>query len=171
MVEIDKKLYQEIKDYCKLNDLVIKDFVNKLLKKAFTVEKYGEKPFSTNEVVSVPYIPTLEVTLEGPADLPPITNEKIIERYTKPIEGMSKENYSKFYSEIPLDESWEEKLDENIKNGSVIMAPYIVETNCPTIVVNHSKKEETSKTTDTSSSTEEKEEMKPIKKSKKRKLN
>ena len=46
MVEIDKKLYQEIKDYCKLNDLVIKDFVNKLLRKALTVEKYGDKPFS-----------------------------------------------------------------------------------------------------------------------------
>ena len=47
MVEIDKKLYNDIKDYCKLNDLVIKDFINKLLKSAFTIEKYGATPFSS----------------------------------------------------------------------------------------------------------------------------
>lgn len=86
MVEIEQKLYNDIKQYCKLNGLVIKDFVNKLLKKAFTVEKYGEKPFSANEVVSAPYIPTVEVTLEEPADLPPITNEKVIEKFAKPTE-------------------------------------------------------------------------------------
>lgn len=160
MVEIEQKLYNDIKQYCKLNGLVIKDFVNKLLKKAFTVEKYGEKPFSANEVVSTPYIPTLEVTFEEPANLPPITNEKILEKYRKPIEG-------DYYSTIPVDESWEEKLDENIKNGSVIMSPYIVETNGHMIVVNHSKKEEISETANTMSSTEEKEK---IKKSKKRKL-
>ena len=50
MVEIDKRLYQEIKDYCKLNNLVIKDFVNKLLKKAFIIEKYGDRPFSENNI-------------------------------------------------------------------------------------------------------------------------
>lgn len=162
MIELDKKLHKDIKEYCQLNGLVMKDFVNKLLKKAFMVEKYGDKPFSSNNVVSMPYVPTLEVTIEEPANLPPITNEKILEKYTKPIEGMSKEDYSKFYSEIPLDESWEEKLEENIENGSVIMAPYIVETNCPTIVVNHSETEKIS-------STEEKEEIKVVRK-KKRKL-
>ena len=45
MVEIEQKLYNEIKEYCRLNHLVIKDFVNKLLRKAFTIEKYGETPF------------------------------------------------------------------------------------------------------------------------------
>lgn len=46
MVEIEQKLYNDIKNYCKLNGLVIKDFINKLLKKAFTVEKYGETPIA-----------------------------------------------------------------------------------------------------------------------------
>ena len=54
MVEIEQKLYNDIKDYCKLNGLVIKDFINKLLKKSFTVEKYGEKPFQMgNEIKPV----------------------------------------------------------------------------------------------------------------------
>lgn len=50
MVEIENKLYSEIKEYCKLNGLVIKDFINKILKKAFTIEKYGDKPFSIESV-------------------------------------------------------------------------------------------------------------------------
>jgi hypothetical protein len=86
MIEIDKKLHKDIKEYCQLNGIVMKDFVNKLLKKAFMVEKYGEKPFTSNEVVSIPYVSNLEVTLEGPADLPPITNEKVLEKFTKPTE-------------------------------------------------------------------------------------
>jgi hypothetical protein len=43
-MEIENKLYNEIKDYCKLNDLKIGDFINGLLRKAFNIEKYGEKP-------------------------------------------------------------------------------------------------------------------------------
>jgi hypothetical protein len=212
MIELDKKLHKDIKEYCQLNGLIMKDFVNKLLKKAFMVEKYGDKPFNyengtlvdnekkqdeiipedTPGVIWAPYIPAEMVTvLENlkPADLPPITNEKILEKYRKPIEGMSKEDYSKFYSEIPVDESWEEKLEENIENGSVIMAPYVLDdSGCPMIVVNHSEKEKNdntrisvtannengervnkTQTTDKSASTEEKEEIKVVRK-KKRKL-
>lgn len=64
MVEIETKLYNDIKAYCKLNNLVIKDFINRLLKKAFTIEKYGETPFATSikvekEVIySIPKIKT-----------------------------------------------------------------------------------------------------------------
>lgn len=110
MVEIDKKLYQEIKDYCKLNDLVIKDFVNKLLKKALTVEKYGDKPFSyengtivdnkkkqngtipevTPEAIWVPYVPVQTVT---PVELNGELSEKIKERYSKPISDNFYDNF------------------------------------------------------------------------------
>lgn len=43
-MEIDKKLLDEIRDYCQLNNLKIGLFVNKLLRKAFNNEKFGEKP-------------------------------------------------------------------------------------------------------------------------------
>ena len=33
MVEIENKLYSEIKEYCKLNGLVIKDFINSIFTK------------------------------------------------------------------------------------------------------------------------------------------
>ena len=44
-MEIDKKLYSEIKQYCELNNLKITHFVNEILRKAFNIEKYGNTPF------------------------------------------------------------------------------------------------------------------------------
>lgn len=54
-MEIEKKLYSEIKEYCKLNQLKIGDFINDLLKKAFNIEKFGEAP---------PFFITPTVTIE-----------------------------------------------------------------------------------------------------------
>ena len=45
-MEIDKKLHEEIKEYCKLNGLKTAEYVNSLLKKAFMLDKYGVSPFS-----------------------------------------------------------------------------------------------------------------------------
>lgn len=129
MVEIDKKLYQEIKDYCKLNNLVIKDFVNKLLRKALTVEKYGDKPFShengtivdnkkkenrvmpevTPEAIWVPYVPEEVVTtVVNSEPLNVELPEKIKERYFgKPVD-------EKFYGKIQVD-----GLLEKESNGKI----------------------------------------------------
>jgi len=43
-VNIEDKLYQDIKEYCKLNKLTISVFVNDLLKNTFMVEKYDDAP-------------------------------------------------------------------------------------------------------------------------------
>ena len=45
MVNIDNELYNEIKDYCRINNLKIGAYINQLLKKAFMIDKYGETPF------------------------------------------------------------------------------------------------------------------------------
>lgn len=55
-MEIDKKLHDEIKEYCKLNNLKITQFINTLLKRAFMIEKYGETPFQRIEDVQAPLI-------------------------------------------------------------------------------------------------------------------
>ena len=49
-MEVDKKLYEEIKEYCTLNGLKPKEYINDLLKKAFMEDKYGNKPFMSNKV-------------------------------------------------------------------------------------------------------------------------
>lgn len=127
MIEIDKKLHKEIKEYCRENGLIMKDYVNSLLKKAFTADKFGNTPFEKIEEVK----PILSTDYETPEPVETV------------LDISKKEVPNNFYGTIQYDESWEEKLEENIENGSVIIAPYRIETNCPTIVVNHSKKEET----------------------------
>ena len=46
-MQIDKKIYDEINEYCKDNGLKTKDFIHKLLKEAFLKEKYGDSPFQS----------------------------------------------------------------------------------------------------------------------------
>ena len=72
MIELDKKLHKDIKEYCQLNGLVMKDFVNKLLKKAFMVEKYGDKPFAEHKMSNLEKdaIEKIKDMVEGQVDLP-----------------------------------------------------------------------------------------------------
>lgn len=44
-ISVSERLYKDIKAYCELNSLRLNEFVEGLLKKAFTIEKYGEAPF------------------------------------------------------------------------------------------------------------------------------
>ena len=43
-VNIEDKLYEDIREYCRLNKLTISVFVNDLLKRNFMVEKYDDAP-------------------------------------------------------------------------------------------------------------------------------
>lgn len=44
-VSINEELYNDIKEYCELNNLKIISFINNLLNNAFLTEKYGDAPF------------------------------------------------------------------------------------------------------------------------------
>lgn len=48
-MQIDKNLYDEINEYCKLNSLKTRDFIHNLLRDAFMKEKYGDSPFAFNK--------------------------------------------------------------------------------------------------------------------------
>ena len=43
-ITIDDKLYKDIFSYCDLNGIGFLGYVNKLLKEAYMIDKYGEKP-------------------------------------------------------------------------------------------------------------------------------
>lgn len=43
-IEISDKLFNDIEKYCELNELKVNEYIEGLLKKAFTVEKYGDRP-------------------------------------------------------------------------------------------------------------------------------
>lgn len=72
MLNIKKELMNEISLYCKANDISdINSFLNNLIEKAFTAEKYGAKPDFVREKKPVVYQPTKaepEVVDEKPKD-------------------------------------------------------------------------------------------------------
>lgn len=92
-MEINKKLHDEIKEYCKLNNLKMGEYVNKLLRQAFNIDKFGISPFMTREniVVEEEY-PTTE------------KKDVIIEDTSnKEEEKKSEENTSEIEETITLD--------------------------------------------------------------------
>ena len=52
-MEINNKLYSEIKNYCKINDIIdVEKYINNLLKQAFTKDKYSDVIKIGNNVVT-----------------------------------------------------------------------------------------------------------------------
>ena len=50
-IDLDEGLINDIREYCELNSLDVHEFIGELLKRAFTIEKYGDAPpfFKRNE--------------------------------------------------------------------------------------------------------------------------
>lgn len=88
-INIDDKLYEAIELYCKENNLVPREYINSLLEKEFTIDKYGNAPpfFKKNEVIPVPEVVqpviTQTVKLEEPEK-----KEEIVE--VKPSDSQKK---------------------------------------------------------------------------------
>jgi hypothetical protein len=83
-MEIPKKLKDEIWEYCRVNDISnIEDFIIKMIRQGYTVEKFGSTPFGSGEVKEVEKVVEVvkEVTVEKIVEvLKEIPVEKIIEK-------------------------------------------------------------------------------------------
>lgn len=80
-MEIDKKLYGDIKEYCKLNNLKVNTFINNLLRRAFNIEKYGEAPFSPlieNSISNISDNKVAEKKIETEENSVDITTNKVV---------------------------------------------------------------------------------------------
>ena len=102
-VNIEDKLYEDIREYCKLNKLTISVFVNNLLKKNFMVEKYDDAP---------PFFKKRKPEIESvPVDIRKIAEEKtpqeFEQEYLAKPEPVKKKEYVK-----PEVISVEEKTEE-----------------------------------------------------------
>lgn len=76
-IDIGKKLSDDITAYCKINNLNKTDFINKLLKSAFTIEKYGEKPPFINKTV-VKKIEPQSINVENDVKTETVREEQVI---------------------------------------------------------------------------------------------
>ena len=76
--EIKSELYDDISEYCRLNDLGDVDlFINNLLKTAFTIEKYGSRPQIGKK--------TIETHIEEPIEVVAPVPEPIVEPIVPPV--------------------------------------------------------------------------------------
>lgn len=103
-MQLDDKLYKEIKEYCELNKLKTRDFIHDILKKAFLKEKYGETPFEFNsQEVTVHIEPSKSETLI----------EKTVETSTIIETEKSETNDVEFVEILPLENN--KQLEEIVK--------------------------------------------------------
>ena len=125
-MEIPKKLKDEIWEYCRMNDIPnIDEFITKMVRQGYTVEKFGAKPLGTGEVTEVEKV--VEKIVEVPV-------EKIVEKTIKvPVEKIvEKEVY------ITDDEQVNElsKKIQKVEEENKVLKEKVseLETKPPTIV-------------------------------------
>ena len=86
-INIDDKLYETIELFCKENELDMKEYINSLLLRAFTIEKFGEAPpffkkstEDTTTLITPTLTPVTELipvqTMEEPEGLKEFKKEK-----------------------------------------------------------------------------------------------
>jgi predicted RNase H-like nuclease (RuvC/YqgF family) len=128
-MEIPKKLKDEIWEYCRLNDISnIEDFIIKMVRQGYTVEKFGATPLGTGEVKEVEKV--VEVIKEVPVEkivevIKEIPVEKIVEKEVyitddKEVEKLTKELESVKKNESVHLKGLREKVNEiNGKDGEI----------------------------------------------------
>ena len=124
-IEISDKTYEYLKEFCRLNDMKIGQYADKLIYDGLMIEMYGDVPFTNyrklGEIVSVPVpdykltVPKEEVeavTMDPPTGLPAGGVFEVIDKETK-----AQTNEVKFLEGPPVKEEYikrKEKLEEKI---------------------------------------------------------
>jgi hypothetical protein len=96
-MEIKSNVYDEISEYCKLNDIEnVENFIYKLIRTAFAIEKYGNTP---NITIPIPeeVIEPIEEPMEEPIE--ELKVEEIIPIVEIKIENNKKPNDIDLYGE------------------------------------------------------------------------
>ena len=113
-VGIGKKLYNDIEEYCVLNGIQVKEYVNILLNRAFMEDKYGKRPFKAQKNPQ-----TGNVTVHNVSDA--VVNAKVVEILNDPeqFKGVmdemksGDEKYAEFVNNVGQEE-YKKVVDECI---------------------------------------------------------
>ena len=74
---ISDSLYQDIKEYCQLNNIKTNEFINNMLREGFMIEKYGTSPFDNfrkkieDDTVEIKSVSVSNTNNQIPKDLVP----------------------------------------------------------------------------------------------------
>lgn len=94
-MEIPKQLKNDIWDYCRANNLTnIDEFIVKLIRQGFTIEKFGATPMVSNRVI--PEVPVEEIesiSLEVPENIKnnKATVKKVKDKVEAEVKTINKE--------------------------------------------------------------------------------
>ena len=95
-MEIPKKLKNEIWEYCRMNDISnIDEFIIKMVRQGYTVEKFGATPVGAGEITEVEKIveKIIEVPVEKIVEKEVyITDDEQVNELSKKIQKVEKEN-------------------------------------------------------------------------------
>ena len=111
----DKNLYNDIVEYCRLNNEKINNFCQRILKEQLLIEKYGDTPFGvvTHEIELPPVVPIDKKDIIKPhinnmvEDYTKTINDRIIKQIVEPP-------VDTFQMPYELDE-----VSETITNGNI----------------------------------------------------
>lgn len=117
----DDKLYNDIVEFCKINNKKINLFCQELLRIQFLIEKYGDTPFGKviHEVTLPPVIPKDKIKLIQP------TIDKLVDDYTKNINNKIIEDITK--NDISSTLSKKDDNNENFINDEEILKKNTIE--------------------------------------------
>jgi len=121
-LEISKELKAEIWDYCRLNDITnINEFMVKLLKQGFTVEKFGATPQTVEKVVEkiveVPVEKIVEKVVENIVEVPVekevyITDNSAINELVSKIKDLEAERDNYKIKANDFEEKWKDVVEQ-----------------------------------------------------------
>jgi hypothetical protein len=96
-IQIDDNLYNDIAEYCKINNETVSGFCQRILKEQLLIEKFGDTPFTITSNI--------------------ITPKKVVENYIAPISEKETVNVDNGHKEIEtkIKEKTEEKIETIIK--------------------------------------------------------
>lgn len=102
----DENLYNDIVEYCKLNNEKINNFCQRILKEQLLIEKYGDTPFGnvTHEIMTDSNVEIVQLPYELGKVTETITNGNISEKYKE------KQVPKEFYGEIKVEEPKKKKI-------------------------------------------------------------
>lgn len=119
-MQIDKNLYNEINDYCKLNELKTRDFIHKILKEGFLREKYGDSPFAINNIKkeatedNEPQKECDEIILDNKKDeTPSVSDIQFHETFITTLSGVDNRPKNTYYTKKEDEKTTDEIHEQN----------------------------------------------------------